>query len=234
MKIPKTIHESWHENLQPLFDDIKMSMILDTISKCYYYPKKEDVFKVFKMPMHEIKVVILGQDPYPNGEATGLAFGVRTDKNTPMSLRIIRNEIERSIYDCKPKEMFSQKDYPDNIYWKTLEHMWKQGVFLLNSALTVEEKKPSSHSNIWGWFTKEVVNIISKQQPSVWMLWGAKAQSYKAYIDRRQGKNTILEAPHPAAEAYDPKREPKFTGCNHFNLCNVILNDQGKKTIIRW
>jgi len=241
MIIPKTIHESWHEDLQPLFDDIKMSMVLDTVSKGYYYPKKEDVFKVFRMPMDRIKVVILGQDPYPNGEATGLAFGVRTDKNTPQSLIIIKKEIERTIYP--EKEMFSQVNYPDIVNWKTLEHWWKQGVFLLNSALTVEDKKPNSHTLIWQWFTRQIVHIISTKQPSIWMLWGTKAQNYLSYIDHHViinqdnidvviPNNGVLQAPHPVAEAYDPSRTPRFSGCNHFSMCNQILKHQDKGAIV--
>lgn len=241
MKIPKTIHESWHEHLQPLFDDIKMSMVLETVSKERYYPEKQDVFKVFGMPLDKIKVVVLGQDPYPNGEATGLAFGVRPDKNTPKSLIIIKDEITNSIY--KEKEMFSQTNYPDIIHWKTLEHWWKQGVFLLNTALTVEAKKANSHSLIWQWFTREVVSLIAKKRQSIWMLWGTKAQAYESYILPHVTisdasipdlipVNAVLKAPHPVAEAYDPTRTPRFTGCNHFVICNNILERNNQNKIV--
>lgn len=241
MIIPKVVHESWHEILQPLFDDIKMSKVLDTISKEKFYPDKKDVFRVFAMPIDKIKVIILGQDPYPNGEATGLAFGVKPDKNTPKSLIIIKNEISNTVY--VDKEMFSQTGYPDIIYWKTLEYWWKQGVFLLNTALTVQAKIPNSHTLIWQWFTRQVVSAISKRHQSVWLLWGSKAHSYEGYIvphvivtDKNINDvitvNAILKSPHPVAESYDPNTPYKFTGCNHFNMCNKILENSNKTKII--
>lgn len=246
MNIPKVVHESWHEYLQPLFDDLKMSMVLETVSKVKYYPEKKDVFRVFAMPMYAIRVVILGQDPYPSGEATGLAFGVRPDKNTPKSLMIIKDEVKRSIYpdkDMFPAPSFYPSRYPDVIHWKTLEHWWKQGVFLLNTALTVQAKTPNSHTLIWQWFMREVVDIIAKKQQAVWMLWGSKAQSYESYIvpgvvvdnaniDNIIAINAILKAPHPVAEVYNPDTPYKFTGCNHFAMCNKILENNHQDKIL--
>lgn len=251
MKIPKIIHESWHEYLQPLFDEPKMGMIIETINAAPFHPKKADVFRVFSMPIDQIKVVILGQDPYPNGEATGLAFGVRPDKNTPTSLKIIKNEVMNTLYDKNHDTMFSTVSYPSLVEWKTLEHWHNQGVFLLNTALTVKDKSASSHLMIWQWFTRRVVDIISEKQPSVWLLWGVKAQGYKSYINElitiknnsddagmftqalEVSTNYVLEAPHPAAEAYDPDRTPRFTGCDHFSLCNKILKIKGQEPI-KW
>ena len=244
MKIPKIIHESWHEYLQPLFDEPKMGMIIETINAAPFHPKKADVFRVFSMPIDQIKVVILGQDPYPNGEATGLAFGVRPDKNTPTSLKIIKNEVMNTLYDKNHDTMFSTVSYPSLVEWKTLEHWHNQGVFLLNTALTVKDKSAGSHLMIWQWFTRRVIDIISKQCCPVWLLWGAKAQGYMSYIDHHivmdedkidvvSPANGILIAAHPAAEAYDPDRTPRFTGCNHFSLCNKILKIKGQEPI-KW
>lgn len=234
-KIPDIIHESWHKYLQPLFDDDKMKMIRDEIlAHCYFYPAPSNIFRVFSMPMEDIKVVILGQDPYPNGEANGLAFAVEEETPIPKSLSIIFKEVIKAETPTEFVEVLKTKD-------RTLMNWFNQGVFLLNTALTVEEKNASSHLGIWQWFTREVVKIISEHQPCVWLLWGAKAQSYKEYIvnrgyrhdaDNDPNGNFILEAPHPAAELYPGgTKKTTFTGCNHFILCNEILELQNKQKI---
>lgn len=246
MEIPKIIHESWHEHLQPLFDDNKMSIIKNEIlPKCKFYPGPSDIFRVFTMPLDQIKVVILGQDPYPNGEANGLAFAVNEGKPFPASLKVIAKEIEREGL----KTGFYDADIP---HWKTLESWHEQGVFLLNTALTVEEKNAGSHLGIWQWFTREIIKIISTNNPCIWMLWGAKAQSFRDYISNStiilnsqkfgiendveaqhylHGMNIILEAPHPAAELYPGGKKSTFTGCNHFIMCNEVLKLTNKKQI---
>jgi len=176
----------------------------------------------------------VGQDPYPNGEATGLAFGVRTSSPMPASLKIINKELRRTGFQ------------PDTLYWRTLEHWEKQGVFLLNLSLTVEAKRAGSHMGFWYWFAREVIQVISIQQKPVWMLWGAKAQSFKDHIQKPKviyasqweaddlaKSNVVLEAPHPAAELYSDQKTKQFSGCDHFNLCNQILEIKGQQ-IINW
>lgn len=227
-QLPPTIHESWHKYLQPLFDDPKMIMIKDKVLlQTPYYPERKDIFKVFTMPLNEIKVVILGQDPYPNGEATGLAFAVNSAVSMPPSLKIIKGEIENR------NTLWYFKKYEDAM-WKTLNHWFHQGVFLLNTALTVQQGVSGSHLGVWQWFTKEVIKIVSINQPSVWLLWGAKAKGFKDYIDNstQHAQNMILEADHPAAETH-PNPKGRFTGCNHFNLCNEILIAKNQ-TQIKW
>lgn len=232
-QLPPTIHESWHEYLQPLFDDVKMQMIKDTLV-FPYYPSPDLVFRVFRMPIDKIKVVILGQDPYPNGEAIGVAFGVAKTTPVPASLRIILKEIIRS-------EALMGEDSD-----RTLQAWIQQGVFLLNTALTVEARNSGSHVEIWRWWTRQIVAIISKVNPCVWLLWGSKAQMFKSYISNYYTQshqiiidstnieaNWVLECPHPAAESYNPDTPYKFTGCNHFNLCNEILKEKGLETI-KW
>lgn len=240
MKIPDIIHESWHEHLQFLFDDVKMQKIKDEVlPRAKFYPEAKDIFRVFSMPLDQIKVVILGQDPYPNGEAIGLAFAVNKATKAPASLKVIYKEICTSM--GLMSETNTVPDVPSN--WKTLENWHNQGVFLLNTALTVEAKFAGSHLGIWQWFTREVIKIISKNSPCIWMLWGAKAQSFKEYIVNPVSMenpvqvtpemigvyNFIFEAPHPAAELYGGKK--KFSGCNHFNLCNEFLRLQNKPII---
>ena len=235
-ELPSIIHESWHEYLQPLFEDKKMEIMnRDIIPRTPFCPNSEDVFKVFRMPMQEIKVVILGQDPYINGEATGLAFAVKGGYKITPSLQIIKGEVSRSYPDTKFQES-----------WQSLFHWEAQGVFLLNAALTVAFRDSGSHMGIWQWFTREVIKIIGLQVKPVWVLWGSKAKAFKDYIPNKVNIGTdtstvtstahelnfILEGNHPAAEAY-PDSKYKFSGCNHFKLCNSLLKIKGN-TIINW
>lgn len=245
-RIPDTIHKSWHPYLQKLFDNKKMGLMRDNILPRHkFYPANSDIFNVFKMPLDKIKVVILGQDPYPKGEGIGYAFAVNSDTTIPPSLRIIRNEVIESKVE-------RQQDLVDSLEWKTLKHWRQQGIFLLNAALTVEANSSGSHGGHWQWFTKEVINTISNTVKPLWMLWGAKAIGLRDYISGAKcivrdmeievpvevaighdNINYILEAAHPMAEGYDSNTKYKFTGCNHFNLCNKILKVK-QQSIINW
>lgn len=230
-KLPQIIHSSWHEHLQPLFDDPKMALIKDSVlPAAKYYPERVQIFKVFSMPIDAIKVVILGQDPYAKvGQAVGLAFAVDNQCPMPASLNIVMNEIKRSGAPMSP------------IGSRTLEHWVNQGVFLLNTALTVKAGDSGSHIKYWSWFTKEVIKIISIYgNKPVWMMWGAKAKAYIGMINlyykwrgdyKGSEYNYVLEADHPAAETY-PDGKGKFTGCNHFNICNDILHFKGQSKIL--
>jgi uracil-DNA glycosylase len=227
IQLPKIMHESWHEHLQNLFEDPKMEMIKNQVlQNCDYCPEIQNIFRVFSMPLDSIKVVILGQDPYPNGEANGLAFACNISTTLPASLRVIAKEVHKDTGNI-----------PD-IKWRTLEHWHNQGVFLLNTALTVEGGIAGSHLGMWQWFTREVIKKISQNKSCIWMLWGAKAQSFSDYIHNRcdytcsiidadtrliDTSNYILKAPHPAAELYAGKTGKTFSGCNHFTICNEIL-----------
>ncbi len=233
-KLPETIHESWHPYLQFLFDDKKMEMMRTGILvNDPFYPAPTDIFNVFKMPLDKIKVVILGQDPYSKGEAIGYSFAVSKATPLPRSLRIIKEEIINSKVE---------RDSHTNIdsdSWKTLQHWRQQGIFLLNAALTVEKLNPDSHTNTWHWFTREVIKIISNKVGPIWLMWGSKAKAFNTYVieagypwKKDLGHNLIFEAAHPAAETY-PNAKVKFTGCNHFNLCNRELK-KSNKTIINW
>lgn len=249
--LPPIIHESWHEYLQSLFDDPKMQMLKDNISKKMFYPPSELVFRVFKMPIDAIKVVIIGQDPYPQvGQAIGLAFAVNATTSTPKTLQVVLGEVLENTKG-KPRDMNINEPR-----WRTLQHWVDQGVFLLNAALTVEANNSGSHANFWIWFTRLVVDVISHHHNTVWLLWGSKAQSFESYIYNKNvvgnikiiketdsstiatidiGKldsNFVLKAPHPVAETYNDTN-PKFTGCNHFNICNKILKLKGQ-TEINW
>ena len=195
------IHPSW-KLIIPVLEQKKGDLSkLDEVLQNKYYPQKEDIFNVFSMPLEDIKVVILGQDPYPKeGQAIGYSFAVSEETPKPASLRIIEQEVGHSID-------------------KTLKSWREQGVFLLNTALTVEAGNAGSHIKYWEGFMNLVISHISFHNPCIWVLWGKYAQGFKGAIN--QEGNTILEAPHPASEAYKPGSG--FIGCNHFNTINSIL-----------
>jgi uracil-DNA glycosylase len=190
-----------------LNEDIKKEKII--------YPKKSNIFKAFELTSpNKAKVIILGQDPYHGfNQANGLSFSVPNKTNIPPSLRNIFKEIKNDLgIDNKKKGDLSS--------WA------KQGVLLLNTNLTVEEKKPGSHSNLgWELFTDKVISGLSKKKGRVFMLWGRMAAKKANLID--SSKNLILISPHPSPlSAYRG-----FFGCKHFSQCNNYLKQNSKKEI---
>ena len=249
-KLPSTIHESWHPFLQPVFDqDNQLRILRDQIlPNCTYFPEMQNIFRVFSMPMQNIKVVLLGQDPYPTkGHAIGYSFAIDGNK-FPASLRIIQNEVFMEIEKglSVDESLYCHDPRPDETHfapeWRSLEHWTHQGVFLLNTALTVEQGKAGSHMKYWQMFVWKVVRIIAEQVAPIWMLWGKKAQEVCTLIETEQYKHTdeygqayknvMLLAPHPAAEVYSGGHAG-FYGCNHFEIVNQILTKR-KKQIINW
>ena len=183
----------------------------------HIFPEKSKVFNAFNLcSFEDVKVVILGQDPYPTkGHANGLCFSVESNvRPFPKSLNNILKEIESDL----------TQPFPEN---GNLERWAKQGVFLLNSVLTVEEGKADSHKGIgWEDFTDAVIELISqKKENVVFMLWGSKARSKLILIDEK--KHFILTAVHPSPlSAYRG-----FFGCKHFNKTNEFLASKGLKTV---
>lgn len=248
------IHTDWLPVINLLYQEPLVSLNENILPNISFQPKKENIFNVFQTPIKNIKVVILGQDPYPTpGDAIGRAFAVSENTKIPVSLRNIKQEIfnenrENFPYsDCVLMEQMDNKFNPDN--WKTLEHWQEQGVFLLNTALTVETGKAGSHLKYWQEFTKRVISHISSTQPCIWLLWGKKAQEFIPYIKNpyivkgydnetiqnipsNEDWNYILTAPHPAAEAYSGGKAG-FFGCNHFMYTNRVLQNL-KKAPIYW
>jgi uracil-DNA glycosylase len=166
-------------------------------------------------------VVILGQDPYHGeGQAEGLCFSVPRGVKLPPSLQNIFKELASDLQD---------KKYLENIEKRSghLAKWGKQGVFLLNSVLTVEEGKPGSHANKgWETFTDEVIKKISEHKTGVvFLLWGNYAIKKKSLIDQR--KHFVLTAPHPSPFS----AHTGFFGCKHFSKTNEILKKQGKSEV---
>lgn len=179
------------------------------------YPPGSKIFNAFELtPFDNVKVVILGQDPYhgPN-QAHGLSFSVPDRIPAPPSLKNIYKEIEEDLNVKLDKN-------------GNLEGWARQGVFLLNAVLTVRAGEPASHSRIgWTQFTDAVIKTISDNTEGVvFMLWGNFARSKKELID--SSKHCILEAAHPS-----PLARGAFFGCRHFSKCNSYLISKGKAPI---
>ena len=182
------------------------------------FPEKQNIFKAFSLTkLDNLKVVILGQDPYHGfGQAQGLAFSTPANIKNPPSMQNILKEIQSDL----GKKSFCEDG--DLTPWA------KQGVLLLNTILTVEEAKPKSHHNLgWEVFTDNVIKYISDNcEDTIFILWGSPAISKTKLIDRK--KHHILTAPHPSPlSSYRG-----FFGCKHFSQTNDILKSLNKEAII--
>lgn len=212
---------SWQNKLtdtlsQPYFDSLKKNL-----AKAYstedIWPKKENIFKTLNLcPIDSVKVVILGQDPYPTaGHAHGLSFSVPSSVRTlPKSLKNIYKE----LVDDLAVEMPQSGD---------LSQWAAQGVLLLNTVLTVKAGAANSHKNLgWQTFTDEVIRAVSKNLNGVvFILWGAPAQAKEGLIDT--AKHHVLKAPHPSPlSSYRG-----FFGSKPFSKTNELLALQGKNSI---
>jgi uracil-DNA glycosylase len=182
------------------------------------YPAIEHTYAAFENTVpSKVRVVLIGQDPYHGpGQAHGLSFSVPSCYKTPPSLRNVYKELKQTI------DGFSIPNHGN------LEAWAKQGVLLLNTILTVEHKKAASHRNIgWAKLTDAVIRKISETQTGiVFMFWGKYAQKKADLVADNQ--HLILKAAHPS-----PLARNAFLGCNHFQLANQFLTQQGKP-IIRW
>ncbi len=180
------------------------------------YPKNSDIFNSLAFtPFEELKVVILGQDPYHGpGQAHGLCFSVRPGIPFPPSLENIFKELGTDLGVRKPEH-------------GCLEKWARQGVLLLNAVLSVEQGRPNSHANMgWERFTDRVIQEINDRKDGVvFLLWGAYAQKKGAIIDSK--RHFVLHAPHPSPLS----ASRGFFGCRHFSRTNGILRNQGKKEI---
>lgn len=180
------------------------------------YPPYEEIFNAFKLtPLSEVKVVILGQDPYHEpGQAHGLAFSTPEGRPIPRSLKNIFKEINEE-YDYPVPES------------GCLESWAKQGVFLLNTVLTVEKGNANSHSKCgWQTFTDNVIKILDGQaQPIVFLLWGKQAEKKKKLINNPN--HLVLVTSHPSP--FSARRG--FFGSNHFKLTNEFLKENKKEEI---
>lgn len=193
------------------------NFIKQEYSSTTVYPPADDIFNAFHFtPLSEVKVLLLGQDPYHNvNQAHGLSFSVLpSQKDIPPSLQNIYKELEK---DCGCY-------IPNNGY---LEKWARQGVLLLNTVLTVRAHQANSHQNRgWEEFTDSVIKTLNRQdRPIVYLLWGSPARRKKSMLNNP--KQLVLEAPHPSPlSAYRG-----FFGCKHFSQTNDFLSQNGIEPI---
>lgn len=214
MQIPKN---SWSKVLN-LSQEIKEFLHEQKEAGKTIYPQEENVFQALKLtPLEEVRVVILGQDPYHGeNQAQGLAFSVPDDQKLPPSLRNIFKELSDDLGIPSPKK-------GDLTSWA------KQGVLLLNTVLTVEAGKAGSHHNRgWEAFTDEVLKAVNKEKKNVvFILWGSPAQKKASLID--ESRNLILRSAHPSPlSSYRG-----FFGSKPFSKTNEYLRSHGLREI-RW
>lgn len=207
------------EKEQPYFQYALQQVHLARASGKTIYPPQEDIFNAFKYTAFEdVKVVILGQDPYhgPN-QAHGLAFSVKPEVAIPPSLLNMYKELKQDIPDF---------EMPSNGY---LVKWAEQGVLLLNTVLTVERGMAHSHANLgWETFTDRVIAALNDHREKVvFLLWGSHAQKKGQIIDRT--RHCVLTAPHPSPLS----AHRGFFGCKHFSQTNAYLIANGK-TPIHW
>ena len=212
---------SWKQALyeefrQPYFLEIKKALLAAREQHKTIYPPNPLIFNAFQQtPLDQVRAVIIGQDPYHQpGQALGLCFAVARGVKVPPSLRNIYKEIART------EAGFVMPDHGDLTNWA------RQGVLLLNAALTVEAGKANSHGKIgWHQFTDAVIRTISAQKEGViFLLWGNFAKEKAALIDG--SRHHILTAVHPS-----PLAGGGFVGCGHFQRVNEILRARGEAPI---
>ncbi len=215
---------SWQTNLseeiqKPYFQDL-MQAVDSEYQKNICFPPKELIFAAFNhCSFDDLKVVIIGQDPYHGtGEANGLCFSVNDGVKIPPSLRNIFRELNDDLGTIFLPNSGS------------LEHLAKQGVLLLNAALSVQKDKPNSHKHLkWNLFTDAVIQKISdEKQNVVFLLWGSFAQKKGARIDRT--KHLVLESGHPSPMSAN---QGKWFGNKHFSQTNEYLK-VNNRTEIKW
>lgn len=219
------LHPSWLAPLRHEFDSdymraLKRFLTAEKDAGQRIFPKGGEWFRALDLtPLEEVRVVILGQDPYHGeGQAHGLAFSVRPGVRTPPSLVNIYKELEADLGIRPARHGF-------------LEHWARQGVLLLNAVLTVRLAQAASHQGKgWERFTDAVIRLVNAgPRPVVFMLWGSHAQKKAAFVDSvdKGGRHLVLKAPHPSPLS----AHNGFFGCRHFSKANAFLDANGQKPI---
>lgn len=218
-----TMEKSWKTVLNdeftlPYFETLRAHVREAYLGSTPVYPPPKLVFNAFELcPFDQVRVVILGQDPYHGaGQAHGLCFSVQDGVRTPPSLQNIYKEIKDDLGVEIPQS-------------GNLERWARQGVLLLNATLTVEESRPASHQGIgWERFTVAVIKKLSDEKEHlVFLLWGKYAQDKGVIIDT--SKHLVLKSPHPSPFS----AHSGFFGCKHFSKTNMYLKKHAQAPI-RW
>lgn len=222
MDVQNALPTTWtdvlsQEKQQPYFKQIMAFVESERDSGKVIYPPHSEVFSAFKhTEFSDVKVVILGQDPYHGPEqAHGLSFSVKPGIKTPPSLANMYKELAQDING------FVIPTHGNLVRWA------EQGVLLLNTVLTVEQGKAHSHAKIgWENFTDKVIQQLNEQRTGViFLLWGAHAQKKGKIIDL--GKHKVLSSPHPSPLS----AHRGFLGCQHFSKTNTLLTEQSIQPI---
>lgn len=215
IKLRAEFHKDYMKNLSKTLQKERLEHII--------YPASPDVFRALRItPFSTINVVAIGQNPYHNGLADGLAFSSLNEAVIPKSLENIFKEIENDVYNG----LMLERD-------PRLDRWAKQGVLLTNTSLTVREGEAESHFNIgWETFTSEIISALYRtNRPIVWFLWGNQAQQSFDEVMGKYGqineRHLVLRAAHPSPKSVDKG----FFGCKHFSRCNKFLESNGLKGI---
>lgn len=215
------LHSSWLNHLanefeQPYMKQLKAFLLAEKQQGKVIYPASKNIFNAFNStPLDQVKVVVLGQDPYhgPN-QAHGLCFSVQPGIPAPPSLQNMFKELHRDLGMPIPSH-------------GCLQSWANQGVLLLNATLTVEQARAGSHQGRgWEIFTDKAIQLVNEQcQGVVFLLWGSYAQKKTAFIN--PGKHLILKAPHPSPLS----AHRGFIGCGHFSKANHYLQQLNKSPV---
>ncbi len=216
----QNLRNDWEPLLQNEYKSASFLKLQDFLNQEYQneivYPNRDDIYNALILtPFAQVKVVILGQDPYHGpGQAHGLCFSVQPGIPTPPSLRNIYKEIHQDC-GCPIPQHGCLTDWA------------KQGVLLLNTVLTVRQHEPTSHRKKgWEHFTDQVIVALNLHpQPLVFLLWGNHARSKKGLITNPN--HLVLEAAHPSPLS----ASRGFMGCRHFSQTNAFLQAQGRSSI---
>jgi uracil-DNA glycosylase len=222
---PVKLHESWRTPLRAEFDSpymaaLKTYLLAEKAAGKRIFPKGGEWFRALDLtPLDQVRVVILGQDPYHGpGQAHGLCFSVQPGVRTPPSLVNIYKELRSDLGIEPARHGF-------------LEHWAKQGVLLLNSVLTVEQGLAAAHRGRgWETFTDAVIRLVAaKPEPVVFLLWGSYAQKKAGFVEtvEQGGRHLVLKAAHPSPLS----AHNGFLGCRHFSRANAFLEAQGQAPI---
>jgi len=217
MKLAKSWHEILKDEIEKSYIQSLKSFLEDEGAKGEVYPPEPYIFHAFRMtPYEDVKVVIMGQDPYHGlGQAHGMSFSVPDGVTPPPSLKNIFKELEQDVKIPPPET-------------GCLTCWAKQGVLLLNATLTVRKKEPKSHyGRGWEEFTDAVIQKLSEREdPMVFLLWGRSAMEKCACLQGHR-RHIVLTAPHPSPFS----AHNGFFGCQHFSKANSYLEKWGKSPI---
>ena len=219
------LHPSWLGPLRDEFDSpymqaLRSFLVAEKAAGKQIFPKGSEWFRALDLtPLEDVRVVILGQDPYHGpGQAHGLCFSVRPDVRIPPSLVNIYKELQADLGIAPARHGF-------------LEHWAKQGVLLLNAVLTVEMSQAASHQGRgWERFTDAIIRLVNaRPQPVVFMLWGSYAQKKAGFVDSidKGGRHLVIKSAHPSPLS----AHNGFLGSRPFTKANAFLESQGMKPI---